>query len=218
MRKQFAVIGLGRFGSSVARTLYNMGFEVMGIDSNEDLVEDIKEDITYGVTADAQEERVLESLGIRNFDVVIVAIGNDIQASVLVTLIVKEMGVKKVVVKAVNDTHGRLLEKVGADKIVYPERDMGERVAHYLASSNLLDYIEISDKYSLLEATVPSKFAAKTLKDINLRVKYGVDVIAIKRQDNLIIAPSGEAMLYPDDVLILIGKTEDLDKFTQLGS
>lgn len=216
MKKQFAVIGLGRFGSSVARTLYQMGFEVMGIDSNEELVEDIKDQITYGVTADAQEERVLESLGIRNFDVVIVAIGSDIQASVLITLTLKEMGVKKVVVKAVNDIHGRLLEKVGADKVVYPERDMGERVAHYLASSNLLDYIEISDKYSLLETTVPRFLAGKTLKETNLRVKYGVNVVAIKRSDELIVAPPGEERLNPDDILILIGKTPDLEKFSAM--
>lgn len=216
MRKQFAVIGLGRFGGSVARTLYHMGYEVMGIDSDEELVDDIKDEVTYAVAADAQEEKVLESLGLRNFDVVVVAIGSDIQASILITLYLKEMGVKKVVAKAVNDVHGKVLEKVGADKIVYPERDMGERVAHYLVSSNLLDYIAISDKYSLLEATVPKNLAGKSLKESNLRVKYGVNVVAIKRGDELIVSPAGEERMNPDDVLILIGKTHDLEKFSSL--
>lgn len=214
MKKQFAVIGLGRFGSSVARTLYHMGFEVLGIDHNEDLVEAIKDDITYGITADAQEDRVLESLGIRNFDVAIVAIGNDLQASILVTLNIKNMGVKYVVAKAVNDTHGKVLEKVGADKIIYPERDMGERVAHSLVSTNLLDYIEISNKYSLLEATVPDFMNQKTLKETNLRVKFGVNVVAIKRGDDLLVSPPGEERLLKEDILILIGKTTDLDKFS----
>ncbi|MGE5421741.1 MAG: potassium channel family protein [Ignavibacteriales bacterium] len=214
MKKQFAVIGLGRFGSSVARTLYHMGFEVLGIDTNEDMVEAIKDDITYGITADAQEERVLESLGIRNFDVAIVAIGNDLQASILISLNIKNLGVKYVVAKAVNDTHGKVLEKVGADKIIYPERDMGERVAHSLVSTNLLDYIEISNKYSLLEATVPDFMNQKTLKETNLRVKFGVNVVAIKRGDDLLVSPPGEERLFKEDILILIGKTTDLDKFS----
>lgn len=125
-KKQFAVIGMGRFGSSVAQTLYKMGYDVMVIDLDEELIDELKDEVTYGITADAQEERVLESLGVRNFDVVIVAIGNDIQASILITLTLKEMGVKKVVAKAINERHGRVLERLGADKIVYPERDMGK--------------------------------------------------------------------------------------------
>lgn len=214
MRRQFAVIGCGRFGGSVARTLCNMGYEVMAIDANEDMIDDIKDDITYAVTADAQEEKVLENLGLRNFDVVIVAIGSDIQASILVTLLCKQMGVRKVVAKAVNDMHGRVLEKVGADKIVYPERDMGERLAHYLTRTNLLDYIEISDTHSLLEVTVPKSLAYKTLKETNLRVKYGVNVVAIKRGHELLVSPPGEEKLYPDDILILIGLNADLERFS----
>jgi len=212
-KKLFAVIGMGRFGSSVAQTLFQMGYDVMAIDLDEELIDDLKDKVTYGVTADAQEERVLESLGVRNFDVVIVAIGNDIQASILITLTLKELGVKKVVAKAINERHGRVLEKLGADKIVYPERDMGERLAHYLVSTNLLDYIEISDKYSLSEVTVPHFLVQKSLKQTSLRVKYGVNVIAIKRGEKLIVAPPGEEVLNADDVLICIGLTQDLDKF-----
>ncbi len=215
-KKQFAVIGMGRFGSSVAQTLYKMGYDVMIIDLDEELIDELKDEVTYGITADAQEERVLESLGVRNFDVVIVAIGNDIQASILITLTLKEMGVKKVVAKAINERHGRVLERLGADKIVYPERDMGERLAHYLVSANLLDYIEISDKYSLSEVTVPHFLVQKSLKQTNLRVKYGVNVIAIKRGDELIVAPPGEEVLHPDDVLICIGLTQHLDRFASM--
>jgi trk system potassium uptake protein TrkA len=212
-KKLFVVIGLGRFGSSVAQTLFSMGYDVMAIDLDEELIDQMKDKVTYGVTADALEERVLESLGVRNFDVAIVAIGNDIQASILITLTLKELGVKRVVAKAINERHGRVLEKLGADKIVYPERDMGERVAHYLVSANLLDYIEISDKYSLSEVTTPQNMVNKSLKQTNLRVKYGVNVIAIKRGDNLIVAPPGEEVLKPEDVLICIGRTQALDKF-----
>ncbi len=212
-KKLFVVIGLGRFGRSVAQTLFNMGYDVMAIDLDEEVIDAMKDKVTYGVTADALEERVLESLGVRNFDVAIVAIGNDIQASILITLTLKELGVKRVVAKAINERHGRVLEKLGADKIVYPERDMGERVAHYLVSANLLDYIEISDKYSLSEVTVPQFLVQKSLKQTNLRVKYGVNVIAIKRGQNLIVAPPGDEVLNSDDVLICIGLTQDLDKF-----
>jgi len=215
-KKLFAVIGMGRFGRSVARTLYHMGYDVMAIDQNEEVIDEMKDEVTYGVTADAQEERVLESLGVRNFDVAIVGIGNDIQASILVTLTLKELGVKKVVAKAINERHGRVLEKMGADKIVYPERDMGERLAHYLVSANLLDYIEISDKYSLSEVTVPQALVRKTLKETNLRVKYGVNVIAIKRGDRLIVSPPGDEHLNADDVLICMGLTQDLDKFASM--
>ncbi len=215
-KKLFVVIGLGRFGTSVARTLFHMGYDVMAIDLNEEVIEEMKDEVTYGVTADAQEERVLESLGMRNFDVAIVAIGNDIQASILITLTLKELGVKRVVAKAINERHGRVLEKLGADKIVYPERDMGKRVAHYLVSANLLDYIEISDKYSLSEVTVPNFLINKTLKQTNLRVKYGVNVIAIKRGEQLMVAPPGDESLNPDDVLICIGLTQDLDKFASM--
>lgn len=138
MRKQFAIIGMGRFGSSIARTLSQLGFEVMAIDFREETVQEISSIVTHAVQADSTDEEALRALGIRNFDVVVVAIGEDIQASILTTLILKEMGIPTVVVKAVNDLHGKVLKKIGADKVVYPERDMGQRVAHHLISSILL--------------------------------------------------------------------------------
>src|SRR3569833_2397583 len=180
MAKQYAVIGLGRFGTSVARTLYEMGYDVLGIDTNEDLIQDAIDLVTHAVTADSTDENALKSIGIRNFDVVVVAIGNDVKNSILTTLILKELGVKYIVVKAQDELHGKVLEKIGADRVVYPERDMGYRVAHNLISPNILDYIELAPDYSILEIHTPNKFVGRSLEQIDIRRKYGCNVMAIK--------------------------------------
>ena len=151
MKQNYAIIGLGRFGGSICRTLAEAGQEVLAIDANEDRVNEYMNIATYAVVGNAQDEAVLRSLGIRNFDYVIIAIGEDIQASILVTLMIKEMGVPHVVAKAQNEYHARVLEKVGADRVVHPERDMGTRIAHNLVSKNILDFIELSDEFSLAE-------------------------------------------------------------------
>ncbi|MEC0228175.1 potassium channel family protein [Paenibacillus alba] len=213
MRKQFAIIGMGRFGSSVARTLSQLGFEVMAIDSREDTVQEISSIVTHAVQADSTDEEALRALGIRNFDVVVVAIGEDIQASILTTLILKEMGIPTVVVKAVNDLHGKVLKKIGADKVVYPERDMGQRVAHHLISSNILDYIELSNDYSIVEMKASNQLVGQSLRQLDIRAKYGCNVIAIKQNDKLIIPPSAEEMLRSDDILVLVGKNSNLQAF-----
>ncbi|MGB9847072.1 MAG: potassium channel family protein, partial [Desulfotomaculales bacterium] len=149
--KQFAVIGLGRFGSSVARTLAQMGYEVLAVDSDDERVSAISDEVTYAVQVDAMEEEALKSLGLRNFDVVIVAIGQEVKASILVTVMLKEMGVSKVVAKANDELHGKVLQKVGADVVVFPERDMGVRLAHALVSRNIIDQIRLSPEYSIAE-------------------------------------------------------------------
>ncbi|UKS27286.1 TrkA family potassium uptake protein [Paenibacillus sp. HWE-109] len=213
MRKQFAIIGMGRFGSSVARTLSQLGFEVMAIDSREDTVQEISSIVTHAVQADSTDEEALRALGIRNFDVVVVAIGEDIQASILTTLILKEMGIPTVVVKAVNDLHGKVLKKIGADKVVYPERDMGQRVAHHLISSNIVDYIELSADYSIVEIKASKQLVGKSLIQLDIRAKYGCNVIAIKQNDKLIIPPSAEETLRSDDILVLVGKNSNLQAF-----
>ena len=171
--KQFAVIGLGRFGTSMAKTLSRMGYDVLAVDHNEEKVNNIIEHVTHAVQADAMDEQTLKSLGIRNFDVVVVAIGQDIQANILVTVMLKELGVKKVVSKAVTDLHGKVLERVGADKVVFPERDMGVRVAHALVSKNILDQINISPDYSIIELISPAELANKTLGQGNIRENTG---------------------------------------------
>lgn len=155
MKGQYAVIGLGRFGSSLATTLHQAGNEVLAIDRNEERIEEYKDHVTYAVVADSTDEEALKSVGIRNFDAVIVAIGDDIQASILTVLILKELEVKKVVAKAINKRHGQVLYKVGADWVVFPERDMGERVATQLMSPNVLDYIELAKDYSIKEVKAP---------------------------------------------------------------
>lgn len=208
--RQFAVIGLGRFGASIAGTLHRMGYEVLAVDEDEDRVQEIMDQVTHAVQADALDEEVLKTLGLRNFDLVIVAIGQDIQASILVTVMLKDLGVKSVVAKAQNDLHGRVLERVGADQVIYPERDMAVRVAQHLVSGNVLDYIELSPEYSILEMVTPDEFAGKALGNIDLRNRHRVSVMAIKRGEDIIVAPGGQELIQAKDVLVVIGANEDL--------
>ncbi len=208
--KQFAVIGLGRFGSSLARTLAGMGYEVLAIDSDENKVEELADTVTHAVQANVLEEAVIRSLGLRNFDVVVVAIGQDIQSNILVTLMLKETGVRKVVAKASSHLHGRVLEKIGADIVVFPERDMGERVARWLVSRNIIDQINLSPDYSLVELTAPDELAGLTLADSDLRSKYGITLLAIRRGDDFIISPESGQRIEGGDILIGIGRNEKM--------
>lgn len=210
MKKQFAVIGVGRFGSSLARTLYQMGYEVLAIDSDENRIEGITNEVTHAVQVDALDVDAMRELGIRNFDVVIVGIGNDLQASILVTVQLKELGVRLVVAKAMNDLHGRVLEKVGADKVVYPERDMGVRVAHHLVSANVIDQIQLSSEYSIVELLAPHELVGRSLGETNLRAKYGVAVMAFKRGGKIIVSPGASDVIEERDILVVLGGVEDL--------
>lgn len=214
--KQFAIIGLGRFGSSIARTLYSMGYDVLGIDNSEEKVQSMADTMTYAVTADATDENTLKSLGLKNFDVVIVGIGQDIQASILVTLILKELGVQFVVAKAQNELHGKVLYKIGADKVVFPERDMGMRVAHNLVSSNILDYIELAPDFSIIEIAALPLWFNKSLKQLNLRSRYGVNVIAIKHDSHINISPAADDIIIEGDVLVVVGSSDDIKKIEEL--
>lgn len=210
--KQYVVIGCGRFGSSVAQTLYKQGYDVLAIDKNEEKVQEISNYVTHAVQAEAIDENALISLGIRNFDVAVVTIGSDMQASILATLMVKELGVKTVIAKAQNELHGTVLEKIGADKVVYPERDMGTRVARQLVSSNFLDHIEFAPDYSIVEIKVIEDWEGKSLKDLKLNIRYGIYVIAIKQGDDLNISPYADDIIETDDILIVIGNNNDLKK------
>ncbi|MFZ5967981.1 MAG: potassium channel family protein [Bacillota bacterium] len=210
--KQFVVIGCGRFGSSVARTLYGLGYDVLAIDRNEDVIQDIADSVTHAVQADATDEASIKSLGLRNFDVAVITIGSDIQSSILISLIVKELGVKYVVSKAQNELHAKVLYKIGADRVVFPERDMGVRVAHNLVSSNILDYIELAPDYSIVEITSLKEWEGKSLLDINMRGKYGINVMAIKHGSDINISPSAVDIIRKDDVLVVIGHNDDLQK------
>lgn len=215
MQKQFVIIGIGRFGSSLARTLTNMGYDVLAIDSNLERVQNFTSEVTHVVEADATDPETLKALGIRNFDVAVVAIGDNIQASILVTVLLKDLGIKKVVTKAINDLHGRVLEKVGADKVVYPERDMGIRIAHQLISTNVLDQIELSSDFSIQEVLAPSMAINKTLKDLDLRPRFGVSVMAIKRGGEILVNPGAEDQVRERDVLVVLGSNVELAKFEE---
>ncbi|KXG74380.1 potassium channel family protein [Thermotalea metallivorans] len=210
--KQFAVIGCGRFGSSVARTLYGLGYDVMAIDRNEDVIQGIANAVTHAVQVDATDETSLKSLGLRNFDVAVITIGSDIQSSILITLIAKELGVKYVVAKAQNELHAKVLYKIGADRVVFPERDMGMRVAHNLVSSNILDYIELAPDYSIVEISALKEWEGKSLKDLNMREKYGMNVMAIKHGTEINISPNAADVIRKEDVLVVIGHNDDLQK------
>ncbi|MCL4516617.1 MAG: TrkA family potassium uptake protein [Firmicutes bacterium] len=209
--KQFAVIGLGRFGSSVARTLYSMGYDVLAVDSDEAKVQEMADEVTHAVQADATDEEVLKSLGIRNFDVAVVSIGTDVQASIMATLVLKELGVPYIVAKALNVLHGKVLEKIGADRVVYPERDMGIRVANNLVSANMLDYIELAPGYSIVEFVASREFVGKTLRQLGFRAKYGINIMAIKRGDEIQVSPGAEDKVQGNDILIAMGPDEQLE-------
>lgn len=213
--KQFAVIGLGRFGSSLARTLYSMGHEVLGIDISQDNTQEIMDGCTHCAQADATDEDVLKALGLRNFDAVVVAIGHDMQASILATVLLKELGVKNVIAKANSSLHGKVLERVGADKVVYPERDMGARLAHNLVSAHVLDYIDISPDYSIMEIRAVDRIVGKTLGQLNLRAKFEVNVMAIKKGDEIIVAPGANDLVESGDILIALGKENSLRVFAR---
>jgi len=226
---QFAVIGLGRFGSSIARALSEKNFEVLAIDRDEERVKELEGIVSQAIVMDVTDEKGLKELGIVDFDTAIVSIGENIEDSILVTLILKELGVKQVVVKAHNELHSKILQKVGADRIVFPEREMGERLAESLASPKIFDFIELSSEYGIIEMVAPKKFNDKTLSQLKLREKFSISVIAIKRKvpytkpdgspdfkEEIIIGPGGADELTPGDILVLLGRYKDLEKIEKL--
>ncbi|MFJ7970587.1 potassium channel family protein [Psychrobacillus sp. NPDC096389] len=213
MQKEFVVIGLGRFGGSIVRELIDQGADVMAIDIATERVDEFAAIATQAVVADTTDEAVLKSLGIRNFEHVIVAIGDDIQSSILTTLMLKEIGVKKITVKAQNDYHEKVLRKIGADQVVHPERDMGIRIANNILSNNVLDYLELSDEHSIMEIKVNEKIAQKSLVDLDIRARYGINIVAIKRGNTINVSPPADENLQLNDVLIIIGADVDINRF-----
>lgn len=214
--KQFAVIGIGRFGENLIRELCRMGYEVLAIDVDEERVNDAVDIATHAVQADSMDEETLKALGIRNFDVVIVAIGDNIQSNILTTIMLKELGVKKVVAKAKNTLHGKVLEKIGADIVIFPERDMAIKVARSLVSHNFLEQINLSSTYGIIELIAPKAFLNKKLSDLALRKKMQVSIMAIRRGEEIIVAPGPEESIFYEDILVMLGKNEDLEKINSL--
>ncbi|NLG69609.1 MAG: TrkA family potassium uptake protein [Firmicutes bacterium] len=214
-QRQFVVIGLGGFGSSVAATLYELGQEVLAADSSEERVQEMAPYVTHAVQVDATDEQALKALGIRNFDVAVVAIG-DIEANILATSLVKGLGVPYVVARAVSEVHGRVLERVGADRVVRPERDMGIRVAHTLLSGNLIEYVELIPGYSVVEVMARERFVGRSLRDLDLRAKYGINILAIRRGDRVLPVPSPDTVIQPGDILLAMGEDERLEELEAL--
>ncbi len=206
----FAVVGIGRFGSNVVRTLYEMGHNVLAIDKNEDALRRVQDCCTHAVQLDSTDPEALRAVGITNFDAVVVAIGAGIQESILTTLILKEMGCKKVVSKAVDELQARVLEKVGADLVIRPERDMAVRVARSLASRHVVDLLELSPNLLVEEVSVGQRFEGKTLSDLDLRARYGVNILLLKRDSQILVAPGGETQLRAGDVLVVFGEKQAL--------
>lgn len=205
--KQFLVIGLGRFGTSIAQTLYNAGESVLAIDDNDDTVQEVidNEIIDNGVCCDATDEKALRDLGINNFDVAFVCIGGNIQASILITLTLKELGVKRVIAKAVSTAHGKVLDKIGADEIVYPENFMGIRVAHAEMTPNIIEHLKFSDNFLILEIKAPASFINKNLVEIELRRKYKANIIAIRKASGEEdVSPSADSIIQEGDTLIIV--------------
>lgn len=216
MKHEFAVIGLGRFGGSICRTLSDLGHEVLAIDVDEHKVNEFAQYVTQSVQLDSTDEMALREIGIKNVDNVIVAIGDNIQASILTTLILKDLNVPNITAKAQNDYHERVLDKIGADKIIHPERDMGMRIAHHLLSKNVLDFIELSPDYSLVEIKAGQRMIGKSLLELDIRARYGCNIMAIKSaDDSLNISPRAEDVIHDDDVLVVIGSNQDISSFEE---
>ena len=206
-RKQFLVAGLGLFGTSVALTLQQMGYEVYTLDSEESLVQDLSTQLNYVVCGDASDKKTLQSLPLEDIDVAVVAIGN-VERNMMCTMLLKELGIKQVVAKAINNLHGAMLNKIGADKVVYAERDMGERVAHNLISAGVMDYIELSSEISVMSLAIPAEFVGKNLIEADLRRRYDVNVVAIKRDGRTIVNPKAQEVFQPEDEIIVLGTHE----------
>ncbi len=215
MKKQFAVIGLGRFGTSLCRTLTAHGHEVLAIDNDFARVQEaINTRIaTHAIQLDSTDEEALKAVGIKNFDVVVVAIGTHKEESILTAVILKDLGISQVVAKAMDSRHGKVLEKIGADKVVYPERDMGERIAHNLMS-NTLDFFEIAPNFSIIDVKAPAFMVGKTLRDLQLRIKHRVTLLAIKREEKNIFIPTADDLIAKEDVLVMMGNDDDLGKIS----
>lgn len=214
--RSYIVIGLGRFGSEVARRLCELGCEVLAIDSRSELVQQISQDVTQAVVADARDKGVLRALGAGNFDCGIVAIGNSLADSVLATMNLKELGVPHVVGKAYDETHRHVLQKLGADRVVIPEQENACRLARSLSTPNVLDYIELSEDYGIVEVPAPILWADKSLLELHVRAKMGVSIIAVRRGGDITVSPSADFRIRQGDILVVLGDTDALNAVQKL--
>jgi len=214
--KSYAVIGLGRFGTQIATRLYEYGEDVLAIDSDETLVNQIADRVTKAVAGDAKNKNVLKSVGVTECDCAIVALGSDLAASVLITMNLKSFNIPHIICKAHDDTHCEILKKLGADQVIIPERVIADKVASSLAVPNILEYIELSNDYGIIECKAPASWTGKALRDLNIREKFGVTVIADKQGENVIISPGGNHVVQNDTTLVLLGDYKSLEGIKDL--
>ena len=214
--KSYVVIGLGRFGSAIARQLCGLGAEVLALDVRSELVQQISGEVTHTVVGDAQDKEGLRALGVRNFDCAIIAIGDDLAASVLTTMNLKELGVPYLVCKAHDETHRRVLEKLGVDRVIIPEQEYGQRLARSLYCHNVLDYIELSAEYGILEVPAPAGWLGKTLKELNVRAKLGINIIAVENEGKTNVSPAADYRISQGDVMVVLGDNVALERVQRL--
>lgn len=210
-KKQYLVIGLGRFGKSIAITLSELGNDVLAVDLLEENVQYISSHVTQAIQTNATDEENLKALGVSNFDAAIIGIGVDIQSSVVVTLLLKEMGIKYILAKANTELHAKILYKIGADKVVFPEKDTAIRVAHNMASGNILDFIKLSTEYRIAEILCPEDWSGKNLGELHVRAKYGINIIGIKSGTEVDISPTSDSILSTGDIIVAIGGQKEIE-------
>ncbi len=216
-KKQIVVVGLGRFGSSLARTLCELGNEVLALDRSPEAVNDIAECVTQAAQLDATSEEALKELGVRNFDMGVVSIGEDIKSSILITLLLKKLGVRWVVSKATDDLHAEILQRVGADRVVYPERETGVRLAHGLAVPGVVDYLKVVPGYGISIVAAPAAMAGKSLSDLNLKGIRGLSIVLLARGSQVILSPSRDELVQQGDLLVLAGRDDGIEMIGQMG-
>lgn len=214
--KSYIVIGLGRFGSQAAKRLCELGCEVLAIDCNSDLVQPVSGVVTQAVVADARDKEVLRALGAKDFECAIVAIGANLADSVLATMNLKELGVPYIVCKASDETHRQVLMKLGADRVVIPEQEQADRLAKSLSSPNVLEYIELSDEHGIVEIPAPKSWQGKSLKELNVRAKLGVNIIAIETDGSVNVSPSADYKITQNDIMVVLGDTAALEAVQKL--
>lgn len=210
--KQYLVFGLGRFGTSLAKTLCELGQEVLAVDSDEELVNDISPFVTQAAQLDATDESALQSLGVKNFDAAIVSIGQNTRDSILVCVLLKEMGVPYLIAKANDDLHAKVLRKIGVDRLVFPERDMGARLARSILTPSVLELMDLSNDYQLMETLLPAQWEGQTLLSLNVRRQHGVNILAIHRGSQFLVAPAADMPFAKGDTLLVMGKRGDIEK------
>ena len=213
--KTIAVIGLGRFGSTVAKMLASMDHEVLGVDIDPEVVQKISPFITHAIVADTSDEEAIKALALSQFDMVIVAIGGNLQANLMTAMLLKELNVHKIVAKAENNIQGKMLHKIGVDKVIYPDYDMALRLVQFLTRDHVMDYLQLSKNISLIEIKMPSIMVGTCLKDSNLREKYNLNAVGIRRGEDLEVPPNPSTILGEDDKLLVIGNNSDLDALTE---